>query len=169
MVSNATATARRNPQASHNRQVVCACRYNGGIQPRTLGRQCSPKKPSFTLSKRRFFWLEILAWHILQQRYPGQVSIKATTTEWIGFEGEQRGISAHWGVLLTYLTDGRIEIDNNATERDIKPFVIARKNFLFACTPQGADSLGVHFSLVLTARLHGLEPMAYYTEPIGQF
>ncbi len=70
----------------------------------------------------------------------------------------------HWDGLLTYLTDGRIEIDNNATERDIKPFVIARKNFLFACTPQGADSLGVHFSLVLTARLHGLEPMAYYTE-----
>ena len=70
----------------------------------------------------------------------------------------------HWDGLLIYLTDGRIEIDNNATERDIKPFVIARKNFLFACTPQGADSLGVHFSLVLTARLHGLEPMAYYTE-----
>ena len=69
----------------------------------------------------------------------------------------------HWDGLLTYLTDGRIEIDNNATERDIKPFVIARKNFLFACTPQGADSLGVHFSLVLTARLHGLDPMAYYT------
>ena len=70
----------------------------------------------------------------------------------------------HWDGLLTYLTDGRVEIDNNSTERDIKPFVIARKNFLFACTPQGADSLGVHFSLVLTARLHGLDPMAYYTE-----
>jgi len=70
----------------------------------------------------------------------------------------------HWDGLLVYLTDGRVEIDNNATERDIKPFVIARKNFLFACTPQGADSLGVHFSLILTARLHGLDPIHYYTE-----
>ena len=70
----------------------------------------------------------------------------------------------HWDGLLTYLTDGRIEIDNNATERDIKPFVIARKNFLFSCTPQGADSLGVHFSLILTAQRHGLNPIAYYTE-----
>ena len=70
----------------------------------------------------------------------------------------------HWDGLLTYLTDGRVEIDNNSTERDIKPFVIARKNFLFACTQQGADSLGVHFSLILTARLHGLDPMAYYTD-----
>jgi transposase len=71
---------------------------------------------------------------------------------------------SHWDGLLTYLNDGRIDIDNNATERDIKPFVMARKNFLFACTPQGADSLGVHFSLILTARLHGLDPIAYYTK-----
>jgi transposase len=66
--------------------------------------------------------------------------------------------------LQTFLSDGRVEIDNNATERDIKPFVMARKNFLFSCTPKGADSLAVHFSLILTARHHGLDPMAYYTD-----
>ena len=70
----------------------------------------------------------------------------------------------HWEGLQTFLSDGRVEIDNNATERDIKPFVIARKNFLFACTPKGADSLGVHFSLILTAQRHGLDPIAYYTD-----
>ena len=69
----------------------------------------------------------------------------------------------HWDGLLTFLKDGRLEIDNNATERDIKPFVIARKNFIFACTQAGADSLGVHFSLLLTAQRHGLNPMEYYT------
>lgn len=70
----------------------------------------------------------------------------------------------HWDGLQTYLFDGRLEIDNNATEREIKPFVMARKNFLFACTQKGADSLAVHFSLILTARLHGLDPVRYYTE-----
>ena len=70
----------------------------------------------------------------------------------------------HWTGLMVYMKDGRIEIDNNATERDIKPFVMARKNFLFACTQQGADSLGIHFSLILTASLHGLNPIAYYTD-----
>ena len=69
----------------------------------------------------------------------------------------------HWDGLLIYLNDGRVPIDNNATERDIKPFVMARKNFLFSCTPQGADSLAVHFSLIITAKHHGLDPMAYYT------
>ena len=61
-----------------------------------------------------------------------------------------------------FLSDGRVEIDNNATERDIKPFVMGRKNFLFACTQAGADSLGVHFSLIVTAKHHGLNPAAYY-------
>lgn len=70
----------------------------------------------------------------------------------------------HWNGFETFLSDGRVEIDNNATERDIKPFVIARKNFLFSCTTKGADSLAVHFSLILTARQHGLDPMAYYTD-----
>lgn len=73
-------------------------------------------------------------------------------------------VLSHWDGLQTYLMDGRAEIDNNATERAIKPFVIARKNFLFACTQAGADALGVHFSLILTATHHGLNPMQYYTE-----
>ena len=69
----------------------------------------------------------------------------------------------HWQGLMAYVDDGRVPIDNNATERDIKPFVMARKNFLFAATPAGADSLAVHFSLIITAKYHGLDPMAYYT------
>jgi len=68
-----------------------------------------------------------------------------------------------WKGFMVYLEDGRIPIDNNATERDIKPFVISRKNFLFSATQSGADSLGIHFSLIITAKHHGLDPMAYYT------
>ena len=64
---------------------------------------------------------------------------------------------------MTYLDDGRLPIDNNDTERDIKPFVISRKNFLFATTQAGADALGVHFTLIISAKHHGLDPMAYYT------
>jgi transposase len=64
--------------------------------------------------------------------------------------------------LRSKFSRGRLEIDNNATERQIRPFVIARKSFLFACTQKGADPLGVHFSLILTALNHGLEPQLYY-------
>jgi len=43
-----------------------------------------------------------------------------------------------------------------------KPLVMGRKNFLCACTQAGADSLGVHFSLIVSAKHHGLNPAAYY-------
>jgi len=68
----------------------------------------------------------------------------------------------YWDGLIRFLDDGRLEIDNNSTERMIKIFVMARKNFMFSDTTNGADALGVHFSMVLTAQLHGLDPTQYY-------
>lgn len=67
-----------------------------------------------------------------------------------------------WPGLTRYLEDGRLEIDNNATEREIKPFVMARKNFLFSASVDGAYALCMHFSLIRTAKLHGLEPYRYF-------
>jgi len=60
-----------------------------------------------------------------------------------------------------YLLDGRLEISNNLAERSIKPFVIDRKNFLFANTPRGARSAAVIFSIIQTARENGLNAYDY--------
>jgi len=68
----------------------------------------------------------------------------------------------HWDGLIRFLNDGRLEIDNNHTEREIKPAVIARKNFLFAKSVAGANALCIHMSLIRTALLHGLDPYKYY-------
>ena len=65
--------------------------------------------------------------------------------------------------LRRYLEDGRLEIDNNRAERSIKPFVMSRKNFLFANTPSGARSSAVVFSLIQTAIENGLDPYRYLT------
>ena len=70
----------------------------------------------------------------------------------------------HWEGLTRYLTDGRYLIDNNHTEREIKPFVIARKNFLFAGSQEGARALCLHFSLIRSAKLHKLDPFQYYVK-----
>ena len=69
----------------------------------------------------------------------------------------------HWTGLSRFLDNGGCEIDNNATERAIKPLVMARKNFLFSCSVEGADAIAVFFSLIQTAILHGWEPTAYLT------
>ena len=68
-----------------------------------------------------------------------------------------------WLYLLNYLKDGRLELSNNRAERSIKPFVIDRKNFLFANTPSGAKSSAVIFSLIQTAAENGLDPYRYLT------
>ena len=62
---------------------------------------------------------------------------------------------------MAYLKDGRLELSNNRAERSIKPFVIDRKNFLFANTPSGARSSAVIFSLIETAKENGLDSYRY--------
>ena len=72
-------------------------------------------------------------------------------------------LKEHWPYLLHYLQDGRLELSNNRAERSMKPFVIDRKNFLFANTPSGAKSSAVIFSLIPTATENGLDPYHYLT------
>ncbi len=59
-------------------------------------------------------------------------------------------------------SDGRFEIDNNSTERAIRPFVIGRKNWLFADTQAGARATAIMCSIVESARANGLEPFWYF-------
>ena len=63
--------------------------------------------------------------------------------------------------LRNVLLDGRLALSNNLAERTIKSFVICRKNFLFANTPNGATSSAVIFSLIETAKAEGLNPYDY--------
>ncbi|MFB4166293.1 IS66 family transposase [Alteribacillus sp. JSM 102045] len=68
-----------------------------------------------------------------------------------------------WERLEGFLEDGRLEIDNNRSERSIKPFVIGRKNWLFANTARGARSSAIIYSIVETAKENGLNPHRYLT------
>jgi transposase len=73
-----------------------------------------------------------------------------------------------WSKLNTFLLDGRLEIDNNRSERAIKPFVIGRKNWLFANTVRGANSSAVIYSLVETAKENGLAPFPYLSSVVSR-
>ncbi len=66
-----------------------------------------------------------------------------------------------WKPLNTFLLDGRLEIDNNRTERSIKSFVIARKNFLFCVAPYSAKASAITFSLIESAKENELKPFEY--------
>jgi len=67
----------------------------------------------------------------------------------------------NWKKLIVYIEDGRLKPDNNVAENAIRPFVLGRKNWLFAGAPKGAEASAVFFSLIETAKANGLEPFAY--------
>lgn len=70
----------------------------------------------------------------------------------------------HWKGLVLFLEDGRLELDTNTVERAMRPVALGRKNALFA----GADSGGRHWaivaSLIQTAKLNGIDPLAWLTD-----
>jgi transposase len=68
---------------------------------------------------------------------------------------------SNWPRLIRYLEDGHITPDNNAAENAIRPFVIGRKNWLFAGHPNGAHAAATLYSLIENAKGCGLEPYRY--------
>ena len=74
-----------------------------------------------------------------------------------------RYIARFWNGLVLFLKDGRIELDNNAVERTIRPIALNRKNALFAGHDAGAQNWGIIASLIETAKLNKIEPQAYLT------
>ena len=72
-------------------------------------------------------------------------------------------LKEQWPYLIRVLEDGRLELSNNLAERSIKPFVIGRKNFLFANTPWGAQGSAVIYSMIEAAKESGLDPYRYLT------
>jgi transposase len=67
-----------------------------------------------------------------------------------------------WPKLLTYLQDGRLENNNNRSERAIKPFVMGRKAWLFADSVEGAEAAAIIYSLVETCKHHKIEPYYWF-------
>lgn len=62
--------------------------------------------------------------------------------------------------------DGRFEIDNGRTERRIRPYAVARRNFLFTGSARGGDRLAAVFTLVDGCLLLGIDPYVYLLDVI---
>ena len=67
----------------------------------------------------------------------------------------------NWVALTRYIEDGRLDIDNNACERTIRPFAVGRKNWLFMGNQRGARAGAVIYSLIETCKANDVEPYAY--------
>jgi len=98
------------------------------------------------------------ALHAWLQEHVGRVSAASDLAKAIHYA------LRHWTGLTAYLDDGRIEMDTNVVERVIRPITITRKNALFAGNDGGARHWAIAMTLIQTAKLNGVEPMAYLTD-----
>lgn len=96
-----------------------------------------------------------------------------TIREWINskfFKSQEMGgaiakafvyLNNQFSKLKVYITDGRLAIDNNKAENHVRPIALGRKNWLFATSVKGANSIADWYSIIETAKLNGLEPYFY--------
>ncbi len=66
-----------------------------------------------------------------------------------------------WPKLVRVLDDGRLPLDTNLVENAIRPFVVGRKNWLFADSVAGARASANLYGLIETAKANGIEPNRY--------
>ena len=70
-------------------------------------------------------------------------------------------LAKQWPKLIRVLDDGRLPLDTNLVENAIRPFVLGRKNWLFADTVAGARASANLYGLIETAKANGIEPYRY--------
>ena len=66
-----------------------------------------------------------------------------------------------WAALIRYLEDGKIPIDNNWIENQIRPWALGRSNWLFAGSLRSGQRAAAIMSLVQSAKINGHDPYAY--------
>jgi transposase/uncharacterized coiled-coil protein SlyX len=69
-----------------------------------------------------------------------------------------------WAALVRYTEDGRLSIDNNVSEREMKRIAIGRKNWLFAGSDRGGETAAVLYTVTSTCTRHGVDAFVYLEE-----
>jgi transposase len=71
-----------------------------------------------------------------------------------------------WPAVIRYADTGHLPIDNNSTENILKPIALGRKNFLFVGTEGAGKRAAAIQSLLVTAKLNGLDPAAWLKDTL---
>jgi transposase len=69
-----------------------------------------------------------------------------------------------WDWFARFIGDGRVCLTNNAAERALRGFALGRKSWLFAGSDRGADRAAVMATLIVTAKLNGVDPQAWLAD-----
>ena len=73
-----------------------------------------------------------------------------------------------WERFAGFLEDGRICLSNNAAERALRGFALGRKSWLFAGSERGADRAAAVTTLIMTAKLNDIDPLAWLADVLAR-
>jgi transposase len=74
----------------------------------------------------------------------------------------------NWPALLRYTSDGQLDIDNNSAERAMRPIAVGRRNYMFFGSDNGGHTAAVLYSLIASAKRHGLDPFVYLRDVLAR-
>jgi transposase len=91
-----------------------------------------------------------------------QVLPKSPMAQAIGYAQGQ------WDALIRYVDDPILAIDNNLAERLLRKVTLGRKNWLFAGSDQGGHRAAIHYSLISSCKLCGIDPFFYIKDVLDR-
>jgi hypothetical protein len=66
-----------------------------------------------------------------------------------------------WETLTVYISDDRVEIDNNLVENAIRPTAIGKKNWLLVGEAGAGQRGAIIYTVIESCRRRGIDPFAY--------
>ena len=85
-------------------------------------------------------------------------------TDGTGTAGAMDDALKRWPALMRYADDGRLPMDNNRIENQIRPWAVGRKNGLFSGSLAAGARAADIMSLIQTAKMNGIEPLVYLAD-----
>ena len=98
-----------------------------------------------------FHWVE-------QELNAEALKAKTPLTEALAYTHKRRA------ALELFLSDPDLPLDTNHLERGLRVIPMGRKNWMFCWTELGAEHVGIMQSLIVTCRLHGIDPYTYLVD-----
>jgi transposase len=77
-------------------------------------------------------------------------------------------ILKRWAAFTFFLEDGRVCLSNNAAERGLRGIALGRKSWLFCGSDRGGQRAAAMYSLIVTAKMNGVDPQAWLTDVLAR-
>lgn len=73
-----------------------------------------------------------------------------------------------WPAFTLFLEDGRVCLSNNAAERGLRGIALGRKSWLFCGSDRGGQRAAAMYSLIITAKMNGIDPQAWLADVLSR-